>query len=428
MNNPLDKEESRMSETARANKGFQRNSRYAWLIFGVTFFASWVGPMQQMKVPPNAPLLMSEFGLDPATFGWLMGCMSIVGVVLALPTIFIVRKVGIKGTVLVAVTCLAVGCAIELFSDASTVSMLFVGRIIEGTGIGLLGVAAPAGITVWFTPDKRGLPLAAWATWFPVGTIIMFNGAPWIAQTFDGWRTVWWVCLGLTIIAFLLFLIFFRLPSEGAEEEVMIKATPLECFKVLKNKNIWLLGIVFFAFNYFNLGVQSPFYNQYLGSGPTGVWGYDNQLASSFTSITVLMAMIVMPIMGLLADKTGKRKIFMILGSVVMLIGIFLMFLPPELVGHSIVLPLAFVIISGAGVASVASAARPIAPEIMPATALGVTMGMVVLQFCQNLSATAGPPIFGLLMQNFGWQLAGYGTLVPIIVIGIIAAALVKSR
>ncbi|MEG2773467.1 MAG: MFS transporter [Lactococcus sp.] len=405
-----------MSE--KVSSRFKQDSRYAWLVLAVTYFASVVAPLQQFKIPPVASWLIPYFNMDPVTFGWLMGSMSLIGVILAFPTIFIVKRIGLKGTVLLSLCCLIVGSVMELLAG-EMLTLFFLGRIIEGAGIGLVGVAAPSSITVWFSEKKRGLPIAIWCTWFPLGTILMFGLAPQIAATF-GWQAVWYFCLAATALAFVLFALVFKLPEAQSEEEVMVKASPMECFRTLKNKNIWLLGIVFFCFNYFAIGVLNSFYNQYL----EGIWGMDPTMAAPILSVATALALIVMPIIGMLNDKTNRRKFFVVSGFIVLIIGNLFAWTG---VGNYAVL-WAFIILAGVGTSMVASSARAIAPEVMPPTALGATMGMTVLQFWQNLSATVGPPLFGAVLVATNWGFAGYATLMPVLAIGLIATLLIKAK
>jgi MFS family permease len=51
-------------------------------------------------------------------------------------------------------------------------------RIIEGGGMGLIALMAPAVIAMWFPPQKQGSVMGIWTTWLPVGYVITFMLAP----------------------------------------------------------------------------------------------------------------------------------------------------------------------------------------------------------------------------------------------------------
>jgi MFS family permease len=404
-----------MSGSAVADRP-QKTPSYAWVIVIVTYIASFMAPMQQMKVPPVADYLIPTFGMDGAMFGLLMSSLSIVGVILAFPAVFIVRKIGLKATTLLAVGCLAVGCFISVLF--MSLPMLFLGRIIEGVGIGLVGISAPAGITIWFPREKRGLPLGIWATWFPLGIVLMLGVSPSIAASF-GWQSIWWICGFLCVAAFILFAIFFKLPSADSENEVTIQETPLECLKILKTKYIWFMGVTFFCYNFIFLGIINSFYNQYL-MGPVAL---DPVAASGIVSMQTLIGLFLTPVIGFLSDKTGRRRAFIIVGLFMVLAGTVFAWL-----GGVLLFVWLFICIAGLGNAVFMGAERPLATELLPAGALGATMSMVVLQFFQNLGATVGAPLFGSLLDSFGWMTAGLTTMVPAVIVGLAFAFLIKAK
>ena len=117
----------------------------AWGMLAVTYFASICAPLCQFKIPPLASWLFPAFhgALDSVTFGTLMSAIALIGVVLAFPAAFIARRMGLKNVILLSVACLGVGSALGGV-DAS-LTLLLVSRLLEGVGIGLIGVAAPSG-------------------------------------------------------------------------------------------------------------------------------------------------------------------------------------------------------------------------------------------------------------------------------------------
>ena len=171
-----------MDEAVTTNKDFEGSAQsidekrmgekapgLSWIMLLVTYLASICAPLTQFKIPPLANWLFANFapvGLDEATFGLLMSAMAIIGVILAFPAAFICRRMGLKNTVLFSLACLAVGSAISAL--AGNIPLLMVARMIEGIGIGLIGVAAPTCVSVWFPPKQRGLALGLWATWVPL--------------------------------------------------------------------------------------------------------------------------------------------------------------------------------------------------------------------------------------------------------------------
>jgi MFS family permease len=149
---------------------------YAWVILWVVYAASVAATLNQYKVPPILPLLMETYGLNLAAAGSLMSVFAVTGLLLALPAGIILQRLGAKATGLIALSCLAAGSA--LGAVATNIGIMLGCRVVEGIGMGLIGVVAPASIAMWFPREKQGAPMGIWATWVPVGSLIMYLLAP----------------------------------------------------------------------------------------------------------------------------------------------------------------------------------------------------------------------------------------------------------
>lgn len=404
----------------------------AWLMLVVTYLASICAPIVQFKIPPLANWLFANFaqqGLDSTSFGLLMSAMAIIGVILAFPAAFICRRMGLKNAVLFSVGCLAVGSAIS--AVAPNIPLLMLARFIEGIGIGLIGVAAPTCVSVWFPPRRRGLALGIWATWVPFGCTLMFNIAAPMAggnpgANLEGYKTVFWFCTIFCVIAFILFAAVFRMP-ENERGDMGIEGTFKDSLPYLKNKYIWFLGVVFFCFCTCTLAIINTFYQQFLSAQPPVGMGFSDGVSGSITSIMMGMSLFAAPIAGAVSDKlapNSKRWIAVISG-IVLLVSVFFGFVTGEAAFPCMVV---FVILQGIAGAFVGGGCRPMAPMIMGGTAMGSTMGMAVLQFCQNLGQSIGSPAYGSLLGAFGGSffMASVVIQIPLLVVGIVFAVLVK--
>jgi MFS family permease len=158
-----------------------------------------------------------------------------------------------------------VGIGSVLGAVTESIELLFISRAIEGCGIAFSGVAAPTAISVWFPESRRGLPLAIWGACMPLGTTAMMISAPQVAEAL-GWRSVWWICVVAAVVAFILVLILFKMPkgytsNSSATEK---KETFLAGMKYLENKEIWLLCLAFFCFNFVANGVFMSYYPTFM--------------------------------------------------------------------------------------------------------------------------------------------------------------------
>ena len=172
-----------------------------------------------------------------------MSAIAVIGVVLAFPAAFIARRMGLKNVILLSVACLGVGSA--LGGATADLNVLMASRLLEGVGIGLIGVAAPSCVTIWFPERKRGLALGIWATWVPVGSVAAFNAAPAIAGMF-GYQAVFFAIAGVCAVAFLMFALVYKMPP-GATGDMGVEGTFKESLKYCRNRRIWILGAVFLS-------------------------------------------------------------------------------------------------------------------------------------------------------------------------------------
>ena len=186
--------------------------RKAWAVMVAVFIASVAIAANRFKVPPVLPVLMEELQVDMVTGGWLMSITSVAGIVLAIPSAFLLARIGLKLTGLIALGCGMAGAAIGALATGATAMLL--GRMIEGVSISLIAVLAPTAISLWFPPRERGLPMGIWAAWVPVGNVIMFNVAHPLMNAF-GWRAVWIFGAFFAFVGFILVGLVVTSPAES---------------------------------------------------------------------------------------------------------------------------------------------------------------------------------------------------------------------
>lgn len=393
----------------------------AWAVLAVTYLASICAPLCQFKIPPLASWLFPAFhgALDAVSFGTLMSAIAIIGVILAFPAAFIARKVGLKNVILISVACLGIGSAIGGF--ATTLELLMFSRFLEGVGIGLIGVAAPSCVTIWFPRKTRGVALGLWATWVPVGSVLSFNVVPALAIA-GGYQMPFFVIAGICAVAFVLFAVVFTMP-QGVSADMGVEGSFKDSFKYLKNRRIWILGAVFFLFSFATIGIMNTYYNTFLESQ----LGMDAQRAAFLSSLIMAISIVAAPVTGRISDKIsiGRKYIVGIVMMVILLPTAFFMFNT----GSAAMTIMWFVIVmQGVGGGMCGGSLRPMAPIVMPQTAMGATMGMAVMQFCQNMGSAVGSPLFGAVMSTYGWEMSSLILQLPCYILGLILIFFIMPR
>lgn len=392
---------------------------YAWVILAVLYIASVAAALNQFKVPPVLPILIRAFNLSLSNAGMLMSIFSFTGFLLALPAGFILKRLGLKTTGMIAVAAVFIGSTLGTF--CSTANSMFATRFIEGAGIGLLTIVAPAAISLWFPAEMRGTPLGLWTTCMPAGSIIMFNMAPWLAEL-AGWQFIWKAGAASSLAAFVLFGVFFRMPkpkeSGGktfSKEAKPEHEEPSNYRKALANAGLWLITLQFFCFNLICLAL-STYYPTFLNT----VRNYSLSAASFTFSLCTIAAVFSQPLGGYLSDRLGIRRPLIIISSVILSVICVFSFMAT---GWMIpVLTILLGVIAGTIVPATFAAVS----EVMVSRQLA-GLGMSVLAMGQNLGMFIGPIIFGRLVESIGWSGAG-SVLVPVSAISVLAVCLAKVR
>lgn len=409
-----------MSQQAVATPRAAANTPgYAWVVLFAIYIATLAAPLNQMKVPPVLPILKEAFNLGYSTAGMLMSSFSIMGFVLAIPAGFILQKIGIKMTGLLSIGAVLVGAMLGALAD--TAALLFFGRFIEGAGMGLIMVAAPAAIAVWFPADKRGMPMGIWATSVGIASISALNGAP-ALEAASGWRAVWWSGAIVAAAAFVLFGIFFRMPKaneipEASEEGLSpaVDEISISLAKAIANRDLWLVSLTFGCFN-LTVMAWSTFYPDFLNTAR----GYSLAGAAFITSMPMMIAIFSGPMGGFLSDRLGSRKKMIVIPF--LLLALFFL-LPFHITGWMIP---ALMIPLGLIVGPIAPACLAAVPEVMKSPRLaGIGLGVIAL--CQNLGMFIGPAIFGKLVEITSWNAASY-LMIPLCALAVLATWIARIR
>ena len=392
---------------------------YAWIVLFAIYLATLAAPLNQTKVSPVLPLLRETFGLDYSSAGWLISIFSIMGFVLALPAGFILQKIGIKITGLISVGSLMIGSALGALAGGA--GLLFFGRFVEGIGMGLIMVAAPAAISIWFPAEKRGLPMGLWASSVGVGIIAAMNLAPKLVAAYN-WQAVWWAGSAISAVAFVLFGILFRMPrkdeipqSPAQPAPDSTRDKPVSLTKSMANSSLWMIAI---SFGMYNLTVMAwnNFYPDFLATKR----GYSLEEAGFISSLLMMVGIFAGPIAGFISDRIGSRKMVILIPYIILTL---LFLFPFTVTGWMIA---GVMICAGIMVGAIAPVILAAVPEIMkkPET-IGIGMGVAAL--CQNLGMFIGPALFGVLLERTSWAGAGY-LMIPLCAIGIIVTWTTKIR
>ena len=77
-------------------------SWYAWVVLAAVWLAAFTAPANMVKVTALAAPIMEWFAIDEASVSWVMSMFYIMGCVFAFPAAGIMKKLGMRKTVVIA--------------------------------------------------------------------------------------------------------------------------------------------------------------------------------------------------------------------------------------------------------------------------------------------------------------------------------------
>jgi MFS family permease len=184
----------------------------------------------------------------------------------------------------------------------------------------------------------------------------------------------------------------------------------------LSNPEVWKVGFYWFLVNV-TMG-------SFLTWGPSLFMEFKELsliYASSITSISMIMPSIFMPVFGLLSDRLGKRKIFLIIAA-----SSWVILLPLMALSTGMFELILLVVFFGSLAAFMPVCSYALVAEVLGPAKAGAGFG--ILSFCGSMSSILGSPITGYVWDITGSLLNTFSFIVVFSAAGAIVAALLKTR
>ncbi len=180
---------------------------------------------------------------------------------------------------------------------------------------------------------------------------------------------------------------------------------------------------MFFLFSFATIGIMNTYYNTFLESQ----LGLDAQYAAFLSSLIMAISIVAAPVTGRICDKVSIGRKY-IVGAVTMLVLLPTAFFMFNSGGGALGVMWAVIVLQGLGGGMCGGSLRPMAPIVMPQTAMGATMGMAIMQFCQNMGSAVGSPLFGAVMGAVGWDAASLILQLPCYVLCLVLVFFIMPR
>lgn len=173
---------------ASHNKG----STAAWVVVA----AGGVAALQVGKLPPALPVLQTELGLTLVQSGFLLSMVQFAGLTLAVFMGVLADGMGLRRSMLRGLLLLALASAVG--GLAQSVTVLLACRALEGVGLLLVALPAPALIRRLVPGPQLAGMLGVWGAYMPTGTALALLLGPLFIPVW-GWSAWWWLFAGVSL-------------------------------------------------------------------------------------------------------------------------------------------------------------------------------------------------------------------------------------
>lgn len=191
--------------------------------------------------------------------------------------------------------------------------------IVFGLFLGIAGTTFPVGVgftSRWFPPEKQGTALGVYGMG-NIGQSIAVFLAPVLALKLGDWRIVFFIFAAVTLV----WGIVFFVSAENDKTTARPKSLG-ESLSVLKtSRTAWILSLFYFLTfgGFVALALYMPtFLREIFELTPTD--------AGARTAGFVILATLMRPVGGILADKFGGAKILMLVFTMITVLSLFLSF------------------------------------------------------------------------------------------------------
>ena len=289
---------------------------YRWTVLVLISLAMFGNYYIYDAISPLADLLALQLGFTDSNIGLLQAIYSIPNVFMVLIGGFIIDRLGTKkSTFIFAVLCL-LGAAIT--ASSSKLEIMASGRLVFGLGAESLIVAVTTAIAKWFKGKELSFAFGINLTIARLGSFAALNSPTWAKHYYTNWQLPLFITVAAGVICVagaVLYWILedtaskkYQVGQAGSTDKVVIR----DIFKF--STSYWFIVALCITF-YSGIFPFQTFAVKFF----IEAHGTTREFGGFLSSILTLFAMIATPLFGLLVDRVGKRSLFMMFGSLLLI-------------------------------------------------------------------------------------------------------------
>lgn len=379
---------------------------YKWIVLIISFLLMLVFAISLQALPPIFSNIMKDIPFSNKQAGLLMSSYSILGIVFPFLVAFFLNKLDLKKMLIISLSLVIIG--LIGFSLASSYKLLVIYRLLSGAGATILVVLSPLLVTIYFDRKNIGTAMGIFNIAVPFGTVISVNLFG-ILGSFMNWRSIIGIIIGFVSIVLLIVIIFLVIPPSNMKKDL----NPSKA-KFKLSSSLVFLGIIWMITNgqllaYTTFGFQ--FFQLY---------DMSLQKSSLLTSMIMLVPIFITPIIGIIIDRTGQKKIYLFIGLLIMSVVLFLITTSwLSLTFWAVALGIGFSFMPVVVFSSITDVVKP----------ENIGIGLAVITASSNLGIAIGPAGFGSILDiTSGNFTTSFQILSLFSILGIFASFGIKTK
>lgn len=294
---------------------------YRWAVLVVISLAMFGNYYVYDTISPIADLLRDQLGYSDSQIGLLNAIYSVPNVIMVLIGGIIIDRIGVKkATLLFGVLCF-IGAAVT--AATGTLALMATGRLIFGVGAESLIVSVTCAIARWFKGKELSFAFGLNLTIARLGSVLALNAPSLASAAFVSWRWPLLISVFFATLCVVGPLIYWIMEDRARDRYELGEAgeTDRVVFSDLfafGRSYLWvvMLCVTFYSAIFPFQTFAIKFFQDAHGSS--------REAAGTLSSAIYIASMIGTPLLGLLVDRVGKRALFMMFGSL-LLIPVYLM-------------------------------------------------------------------------------------------------------
>lgn len=277
-------------------------------MFALLMVAALSINISQLKVPALFAQVSATLHAEPEQTALLTSIFNIAGVVLAIPGVALMARVGLKRMLMLLLVALTAGNILGAVAPGFEVMML--SRIIEGLSCTLI---LPVGLTFiaqLFNREQASIATGCFMVATPGANFIVMNAAPAITEATGTMRAVWWGLAAIAVVCLVLVALFLTVGDSATTDGAAERSEPAFALRAFQNPALICACLAMVFLSFVVQGLVTCYAQIFVS------FGIEPGTANFYSSLNGLFGIPIGLVSGAIVAKSGRPYVCAIVGGV----------------------------------------------------------------------------------------------------------------